>query len=56
MLGEVVMQKINTKRFILCRNNTRYFYVEEKFTQYDPQYHVYYRNNKHVFNHICLMP
>ena len=45
MLGEVVMQKINTKRFILCRNNTRYFYVEEKFTQYDPQYHVYYRNN-----------
>lgn len=39
------MQKINTKRFILCRNNTRYFYVEEKFTQYDPQYHVYYRNN-----------
>ena len=45
MLGEVFIQKINTKRFILCRNNTRYFYVEEKFTQYDPQYHVYYRNN-----------
>lgn len=39
------MQKTNTKRFILCRNNTRYFYVEESFNQYDPQYHVYYRNN-----------
>ena len=45
LLGEVDMQKTNTRKFILCRNNTRYFYVEETFNQYDPQYHVYYRNN-----------
>ena len=45
LLGEVDMQKTNTRKFILCRNNTRYFYVEETFNQFDPQYHVYYRNN-----------
>ena len=45
LLGEVDMQKTNTRKFILCRNNTRYFYVEETFNQFDPQYHVYDRNN-----------
>ena len=50
------MQKTQAQKFILCRNNSRYFYVEIFFNKSDPQYHVFYRNGnvtiltKEIFN------